>query len=55
MSKCFFNKIKYTTMAQHSETGVEGEKLAGEWLAAKGFKIKELNWRYRHWGGRPDS
>ncbi len=35
-------------MAQHNETGSEGEKLAIEWLTAKGFIIKESNWRYRH-------
>lgn len=36
-------------MAQHNETGLEGEKLAAEWLTAKGYVIKELNWRHRHW------
>lgn len=36
-------------MAQHNETGLEGEKLAAEWLTAKGYVIKEMNWRYRHW------
>ncbi len=36
-------------MAQHNETGVEGEKLAADWLIAKGFLIREINWRYRHW------
>ncbi len=36
-------------MAQHNETGTEGEKLAAEWLTAKGFAIKEINWRHRHW------
>lgn len=35
-------------MAQHNETGVEGEKLAAEWLAKHGYNIKEENWRYRH-------
>lgn len=36
-------------MAQHNETGVEGEKLAVVWLSAKGFIIKQVNWRFRHW------
>jgi putative endonuclease len=36
-------------MAQHNETGFAGEKLAVEWLTAKGFVIKESNWRCRHW------
>jgi putative endonuclease len=36
-------------MAQHNETGFAGEKLAVEWLTAKGYMIKETNWRHRHW------
>ncbi len=36
-------------MAQHNETGITGEKLAVDWLTAKGFIIKKTNWRYRHW------
>lgn len=35
-------------MAEHNETGVKGEKLAAEWLTAKGYKIREENWRHRH-------
>jgi putative endonuclease len=35
-------------MAQHNETGFAGEKLAEEWLVARGYKIREANWRYRH-------
>jgi len=35
-------------MAQHNETGEKGEKLAVEWLTAKGYKIREENWRHRH-------
>ena len=36
-------------MAEHNETGITGEKLAADWLTAKGYIIKHLNWRYRHW------
>jgi putative endonuclease len=36
-------------MAQHNETGATGEKLAADWLTAKGYTIRQLNWRYRHW------
>ena len=36
-------------MAEHNNTGTDGEKLAVEWLQAKGFTITETNWRYRHW------
>ncbi|WP_207492541.1 YraN family protein [Aridibaculum aurantiacum] len=36
-------------MADHNDTGIEGEKLAAEWLTAKGFLIRETNWRFRHW------
>ena len=36
-------------MAHHNETGATGERLAAEWLTRKGFHIKELNWRHRHW------
>lgn len=35
-------------MAQHNETGIEGEKLAEQWLIAKGYKIRHTNWRHRH-------
>lgn len=35
-------------MAQHNETGVQGEKLAESWLIEKGFIIRNVNWRYRH-------
>ncbi len=35
-------------MAQHNETGTEGEKLAETWLIAKGYKIRTVNWRHRH-------
>lgn len=36
-------------MAQHNETGFDGEKMAVAWLQKNGFTIKERNWRYRHW------
>ncbi len=36
-------------MAQHNETGFAGEKLAVEWLTKKGFIIRQVNWRHRHW------
>ncbi len=36
-------------MAQHNQTGFEGEKLATAWLIQKGFIIREINWRHRHW------
>jgi putative endonuclease len=36
-------------MAMHNETGQEGESLAEIWLTAKGYTIREINWRYRHW------
>ena len=35
-------------MAQHNETGTEGEKLAETWLAGRGYKIRTVNWRHRH-------
>lgn len=36
-------------MAEHNLTGTEGEELAAVWLQSKGFVIKEVNWRHRHW------
>jgi len=35
-------------MAQHNETGFDGEKLAVAWLQKNGYAIKERNWRYKH-------
>lgn len=35
-------------MAQHNETGHQGEKLAVEWLTRHGYKIRQENWRHRH-------
>ena len=35
-------------MAEHNETGFQGEKLAVQWLVQQGFEIKEENWRHRH-------
>ena len=34
-------------MAQHNETGKEGEQMAVDYLAAKGFDILERNWRFK--------
>ena len=34
-------------MAEHNETGQEGEEMAARHLAAKGYKILETNWRFR--------
>ena len=35
-------------MAQHNETGTQGEQLANKWLVERGYKIRETNWRHRH-------
>ncbi|WP_200974648.1 YraN family protein [Echinicola sp. 20G] len=35
-------------MAQHNELGREAEQLAAEYLAAKGYQLKESNFRYKH-------
>jgi len=34
-------------MAQHNETGKQGEQMATEYLVAKGFEILERNWRFK--------
>ena len=34
-------------MAKHNEIGQLGEELAVKFLKAKGYEIKELNWRHR--------
>jgi putative endonuclease len=35
-------------MAEKDELGKRGEEIASEFLAKKGFQIKERNWRYRN-------
>ena len=35
-------------MALHNEIGKQGEELAANWLAEKGWQILERNWRYSH-------
>ncbi|MBD8488387.1 YraN family protein [Echinicola sp. CAU 1574] len=35
-------------MAQHNELGREAEQLAAEYLSAKGYQLKESNFRYKH-------
>lgn len=34
-------------MAQHNETGKEGERLAREYLQRNGYKVLETNWRFK--------
>jgi putative endonuclease len=34
-------------MAAHNDTGIQGEVIAKKHLEAKGYKILEINWRYR--------
>ena len=34
-------------MAQHNELGKKGEQLAIDYLAKKGYKILEKNWRFQ--------
>lgn len=36
-------------MAHHNATGLLGEKMAVEYLAARGFEILHQNWRHSHW------
>jgi putative endonuclease len=33
-------------MAKHNDLGIEGERIAAEYLRQKGFKILETNWRF---------
>lgn len=33
-------------MAKHNELGIEGERIAVEYLRQKGYKLLETNWRY---------
>ncbi|KEO72833.1 YraN family protein [Anditalea andensis] len=35
-------------MAQHNDRGNEAERLAAEWLVAKGYEFIQSNYRYRH-------
>ncbi len=34
-------------MAQHNDLGIEGEKIAREYLIQNNYKILETNWRYK--------
>lgn len=36
-------------MAHHNHTGFLGEKMAAEYLLAKGFTLLYQNWRHSHW------
>src|SRR3954466_776309 len=49
MNDYFNREQNKAIMAQHNETGIDGEKLAATWLISKGYILKETNWRYRHW------
>lgn len=33
-------------MAKHNELGIEGERIAAEYLRQNGYKILETNWRF---------
>ena len=33
-------------MAKHNELGIEGERIAAEYLRQKGYEILETNWRF---------
>lgn len=35
-------------MARHNEQGIKAENIAAEYLASKGYRIRERNWRYYH-------
>jgi putative endonuclease len=35
-------------MAEHNQTGLNGEQIAGAYLAGKGYTILESNWRFQH-------
>jgi len=34
-------------MAKHYDFGIEGEKIATDYLLKKGYTIRERNWRYK--------
>ena len=36
-------------MAQHNDTGEEGEALALAYVGEKGYLVLHRNWRHRHW------
>jgi putative endonuclease len=36
-------------MATHNDTGDLGEKMAVEYLTARGYVILHQNWRHKHW------
>ncbi|MDD4516186.1 YraN family protein [Massilibacteroides sp.] len=36
-------------MAEHNETGKEGEQEASAWLKKNGFSILQTNWRWHHY------
>ena len=36
-------------MANHNDTGKQGEILAAVYLEKAGYSILHSNWRYRHW------
>ncbi len=36
-------------MAKHLLTGRNGERLAEIWLVEKGYRLLEVNWRFKNW------
>ena len=36
-------------MAEHNQTGKDGEELARQWLIAQGFQILHQNWRFKQY------
>jgi len=35
-------------MAEHHQTGLDGEELASLYLTGKGYEVLEKNWRFQH-------
>lgn len=35
-------------MAEHNQTGVDGEELASSYLTQNGYEVLEKNWRFQH-------
>ncbi len=35
-------------MAEHNQTGVDGEALASAYLSQNGYEVLEKNWRFQH-------
>ena len=35
-------------MAEHIQTGIDGEKLSASYLKKNGYEILERNWRFKH-------